>query len=242
MRMTRVYHPQVLVSGSTIPLTETAAAHLVRVLRLRENAALHVFNGQGGAYQAIISQIKKNQVFITLGEFIPGDQASPLHTHLGQAIARGEKMDFILQKAVELGVSEITPLFTEHSNVQLPADRIEKRLQHWQGVIISACEQCGLNRLPVLHSPQDFKVWIHNQTADLKLILHPDAAQDLTKIKTKVNSVVVTIGPEGGFSEQEIKIAQHFQALCLGTSVLRTETAGLAALSVLQYQFGDLHI
>lgn len=242
MRITRIYHPEPLTLHSSIALGDGAVNHLARALRFREGDTIHLFDGNGGEYRAVIDTVTKKQVLVTPVEFIAQECESPLNIHLGQGIARGEKMDLILQKAVELGIQTITPLFTEHCNVQLSSERIEKRMHHWQGIIASACEQCGRNRLPQLNAPQSFVTWAQQQNADLKLILHPDLSASNSDPENKINSITMVVGPEGGFAEPEIKLAiKHgFHTFTLGPRILRTETAGLVALSVLQYRFGDL--
>lgn len=242
MRIVRIYHSESITLHNPIALSDGAVNHLARALRFRVGDLIHLFDGHGGEYKAVIDSITKKQVLATPVEFIALECESPLNIHLGQGIARGEKMDLILQKAVELGVHAITPLFTEHCNVQLSSERIEKRMHHWQGIIASACEQCGRNRLPQLHTPQSFVTWIQQQHADLKIILHPDLTASHQNADNKINSITMVVGPEGGFAEPEIKLAlKHgFHTLTLGPRILRTETAGLVALSVLQYRFGDL--
>lgn len=204
--------------------------------------SLILFNGEGLACNATIGQIEKKQVEVSLGEKLAGTTESPLCVHLGLGISKGERMDIAIQKAVELGVSEITPLFTRYSMVKLDAKRQAKRLEHWRGIIISACEQCGRNRLPVLHPIMQSQDWLQQNHAVLKLTLDPVAKQSLAQQPAPSGNISLYIGPEGGLSEDEIKLAtQHdFQGVRLGPRILRTETAVIAALTAVQMQWGDL--
>ena len=154
MRITRIYQPEPLAIGQAFALNPNASSHIVRVLRLRPGALITLFNGEGGEYSAALTAIEKHQAIVKIKEFFAIERESPLKIHLGQGISRGEKMDFTLQKAVELGVTKITPLFTEHGNVKLTDDRLEKRLNHWRSIVISACEQCGRNRIPEILMPE----------------------------------------------------------------------------------------
>jgi 16S rRNA (uracil1498-N3)-methyltransferase len=168
---------------------------------------------------------------------------SPLELYLAQGISRGEKMDYTIQKAVELGIKKIYPLLTERCNVKLDEERREKRLQHWRSVIISACEQSGRNQLPQIQAPQTLEQFLENSDADFKFVLAPLAEKKLAQIPIQKNSrVILMIGPEGGLSEREIQLAEqkHFLALNLGPRVLRTETAAVAAITALQCFFGDM--
>lgn len=237
---TRIYQPVPLTLGA-LRLDEKASHHLARVLRAAINDEIVLFNGEGGEYQAVIRAISKKNVDVELFQFSPRSVESPAHLILAQGIARGEKMDFVIQKAVELGVSEIYPVITERCNVRLDKEREQKRLEHWRAVVISACEQCGQNKLPVLHAPILLPAWLPTVHAEMKFILLPQAEQKLKAQNEAVKQIALLIGPEGGLSEQEIKAATAagFAALNLGPRVLRTETAALAALSVLQFQFGD---
>ncbi len=240
--MTRIYQNAPLTVNEPLILDEAATHHLARVLRAEVGEAITVFNGQGGEYHGVIAGISKKAVTVALSTFDPRECESPVEMVLGQGIARGEKMDFIIQKAVELGVSKIVPLQTERGNVHLSADRMEKRHQHWQSVLISACEQCGRNRLPTLLPAMNLNAFLAEKQADLQFVLSPHASTQLSFTGLKPRSVAILIGPEGGLSANEIAQAErhHFSALALGPRVLRTETAALVALSVLQTGFGDL--
>lgn len=240
MRLSRFYLPKSLSTGATLPLEE-ASAHYVRdVLRLKSGAALTVFNGEGGEYPATLAVAGKT-VSVSVGEFDPREAESCLITHLGLGISRGERMDWAIQKAVELGVSAITPLFTERCVVQLDAARQAQRLKHWRGLAESACEQCGRNRVPVLHPPLALADWLARQTG-LRLLLHPHGGLNLRELPPPVGPVALLAGPEGGFaeSERQAALAAGFVALRLGPRILRTETAAIAALAAMQAVWGDL--
>lgn len=239
---TRIYQPVPLALGA-LRLDEKASHHLARVLRAAIGDEIILFNGEGGEYSSVIRAISKKNIDVELLQFSPRSVESPVHLILAQGIARGEKMDFVIQKAVELGVSEIYPIVTERCNVRLDKEREQKRLEHWRAVVISACEQCGQNKVPILHPPVLLPAWLQTVRAELKFILLPQVDHKLKSQSSAVKTIVLLIGPEGGLSEQEIKTAEsaEFIALNLGPRVLRTETAALTALAVLQFQFGDLH-
>lgn len=235
----RFYQPVQLQLGE-MQLSEEASHHLARVLRAAVNDEIILFNGEGGEYDAVIQSITKKAVIVNIRKFISRDVESPLKIILAQGIARGEKMDFVMQKAVEMGVSEIIPVITERCSVRLEKEREQKRLQHWQTVVVSACEQSGRNRVPVVYAPQTLSTWLDQCQADVKFVLSPHVKNKLN-VKNKPESAAVLIGPEGGLSNQEVEAAirQGFSALNLGPRVLRTETAALAVLAVLQFKFGD---
>ena len=245
MRITRFYLPQILAANASVELTAEAAHHAFTVLRLKEGAPLIVFNGEGGEYTATIISASKKSVVIQTDNFNPTDNESPLRTHLAIGISKGERFDLVLQKATELGVSAITPLITERTEVRLNQERQDKKQQHWQNIIINACEQSYRNRLPKLNTPIEFSTLLTKEASERKLILHPPKesnAQQLVLDKSnKPKSVCLLVGPEGGFSDHEVSLAtkHHFTALTLGPRVLRTETAPLAALSVAQMLWGD---
>jgi 16S rRNA (uracil1498-N3)-methyltransferase len=242
MRTTRFYLPQSLSPNATVELTAEASHHAFTVLRLKEGAPLIVFNGEGGEYAARIISASKKSVIIHTDSFNPIDNESPLKTHLAIGISKGERFDLVLQKATELGVTEITPLFTERTEVRLTQERQEKIQQRWQNIIINTCEQSQRNRLPKLNPPIDFSALVVNEKSERKFILHPHSQQFLDKT-TKPKSVCLMVGPEGGFSDAEFQFAiqQGLTALTLGPRVLRTETAPLAALSVVQFVWGDIN-
>lgn len=241
MSRTRIYQAVPLVIDERICLNASASHHLARVLRASVGEELILFNGMGGEYVAIITDINKKSVTVELKQFIASDVESPVQLYLAQGIARGEKMDFIMQKAVELGVNKIFPLITERCNVRLDAEREAKRLQHWQSIVISACEQSGRNSIPEIIPPQSLSVWFPSVEADARFVLSPHV-NDKLSFQATCQSAVLLIGPEGGLSDNEVELAKthHFQAIQLGPRILRTETATIAALAVLQCRLGDL--
>jgi 16S rRNA (uracil1498-N3)-methyltransferase len=240
--VTRLYQNIPLAPQTTIQLDAKASHHLARVLRAQVGDALVVFNGAGGEYPAVITHIDKKSVQVKLQDFSAREVESHLQIQLAQGIARGEKMDFIVQKAVELGVARITPLVTVRCNVRLKDERADKRQQHWQAVITSACEQSGRNRLPTLDAVTDFRDWVSNIQADYKFVLSPHVDKKLALTTIPADSrIVLLIGSEGGLSDEEVAMAiEHgFDPLNLGQRILRTETATIAALAALQARFGD---
>lgn len=236
----RIYTPLPLNSGQSIELQDQAAIHIGRVLRMTTGDTVRLFNGDGHEYQSVISQLSKKSIRLEVQQSGPKDAPLSPHIHLGQVMSKGDRMDFVLQKATELGVDTITPLSSERCDVRLKADRLDKKRDHWQKIIISACEQCGRNTLPTLNPVQSFDQWLQQSQGEQKLILHPHQTQPLESIQTP-GSVDLMIGPEGGFSEMEVQqaLATGYQGLRLGPRILRTETAALTAISVLQYVWGD---
>ena len=238
----RVYVDQTLNEGATITLPEDAARHLVQVLRMRIGETFIAFNGHGGEYTATLSAIAKRDAQATLSEFHAVDRESPLSITLAQCVSKGDRMDYTLQKAVELGVGTIIPLISSRTVVKLDAERWAKKGEHWQGVIISACEQSGRTRVPQLAAPQDLDDWLANSVSDhLKLVLAPGASKQLRQLDRGSGGVTLLVGPEGGLSEAECALASRhgFIPLALGPRILRTETAGVAALAAIQSQWGD---
>lgn len=240
MKAPRIYTDQSLTDQHAIDLNENASSHVGRVLRMKAGDALRVFNGEGGQWLGQIEAVSKKTVTVQLREFMAENNESPLQTHLGQVLSRGERMDYAIQKATEMGVTQITPLFSERCEVKLQGDRIEKRLAHWQQIAISACEQCGRNIVPIINSPQKVSQWIIERDEELKFVLHHRTEKQLTGFDMPC-SVALFIGPEGGLTAQEIEQAQEhqFYPLSLGPRVLRTETAPIAVLALLQHYWGD---
>lgn len=240
MRLPRFYVNAELKQGAVVELPKETSHYVRQVLRLRERSPVILFNGSGGEFKGKIS-INNKQTTVILEELNDLSVESPLYIHLGQGISRGEKMDYVVQKAVELGVAEITPLFTERCGVRLDDERAEKRLDHWQKIIISACEQSGRNKIPLINAPCEISAWIAQCMAPHRLICHPGLSSDESSLEVK-NSVAVLIGSEGGFTEVEITDAMThgFKSLALGPRVLRTETATVAALTKLQISWGDM--
>jgi 16S rRNA (uracil1498-N3)-methyltransferase len=241
MRIPRIYQPGALAPQHTLQLVDDAANHVGRVLRMQAGDKLCLFNGDGHDYPAEITGTDKKTITVQITERVDNRVESPLKIHLGQGISRGDRMDFAIQKAVELGVTEITPLFTERCGVKLDAQRLQKRTEQWQKIAISACEQSGRSVVPTVHPAQNLDKWLAQHTNELKLTLDP-WAKDTIKTLTPVSSVRLIIGPEGGFSEREVQLTTGagFVAVQLGPRVLRTETAALTAISALQLQMGDL--
>lgn len=240
MRIPRIFTPQALVSNSTLSLAEPQSHYLSKVLRMQAGRELILFNGEGGEYSAEISAVQKKFVDVSIKEFSPENRQSHLQLELAIGVSRGERMDWVLQKATELGVTKITPLMTERTEVKLGGERADKKMEHWQQIIISACEQCQRNLLPVLAAPQDYSEWIKQCNAELKFVLHHRDSKKLPQEQTP-KSVALLIGPEGGLDDDEIAqaIANEFSPLTLGPRVLRTETAPVAAISLAQYLWGD---
>ena len=244
MRLTRVFVDQPLAPGARVTLPESAATHLVRVLRLREGEACVLFNGDGHDYDARLLSAGKRGVEAEVDAVRIVDNESPLRLVLLQGIARGEKMDLILQKATELGVAAIAPVFADRTEVRLDGERLDKRMAHWRSVVTSACEQSGRARIPELLPARGLGEAAAALDADaLKLTLDPLGEHRFDTLSPSVaGGIVIGIGPEGGWSEKDrIILRTHgFSGLRLGPRVLRTETAGLAAIAALQAKFGDL--
>ncbi len=241
---TRLFVSRALINGTEIELGGDQARYLSRALRARVGDKVNVFDGDGAEWSAAVLQIGKNTVTLRIDDSHEAGTESPLKIHLVQGISRGERMDFVVQKATELGVKRITPVLTEYGVVKLDAVRAEKRRKHWQRIATSACEQSGRVRLPLIDTPITLKNWLGDkpQRIDTELILSPNAATTLSSLQAPETKVCVLIGPEGGFSDGEYEDAEiaGFTAVSLGPRVLRTETAAIATLAVLQSLWGDL--
>lgn len=240
MRIPRIYTTQTLTTDSLIDLEEAPSHHLSKVLRMQAGRELILFNGAGGEYTGVIDAISKKSVAVKLTAFNLENRQSTLQLELAIGVSRGDRMDWVLQKATELGVSKITPLITERTEVKLGGERADKKLGHWQQTIVSACEQCQRNLLPELSEPVLLSEWMASCKAELKFVLHHRDNQGLPQDKT-TSSIALLVGPEGGLSDAEIAqaIALQFSPLTLGPRVLRTETAPVAAISLVQYLWGD---
>lgn len=241
MRIPRLYTPQPLHLGEELALADPAVQHLVKVLRFKPGAQIEVFNGDGQAYHATLLRTGKREAIIHIEEVLQTHSESPLHTHLGQVISRGDRMDYAIQKATELGVSCITPLFSARCEVKLNPERQAKRIEHWQQVAISAAEQCGRVRVPEIRPCQALGDWLAERTSDeLALVLHHRDQQQIADLPAP-QKVRLLIGPEGGLSAEEIDAAQAqgFVATTFGPRIWRTETAPVAALSIVQWLWGD---
>ena len=246
MRVPRLYVDQPLASGAECALDRRALDHAVKVLRLRDGDALCLFNGGGGEFAAMLVRAPGGGLRAQVGEFTPDRCESPLHLRLVQGISRGERMDYTLQKAVELGVSDLVPVITERTVLRLTAERAERRLAHWRGVVLAACEQSGRTRVPPVAAPCDLAEYLARRGADaaagIGLLLDPGAPQSLAALGDLHGPVSVLIGPEGGLSAAERQLAQAagYRPVRMGPRILRTETAAVVALSLLQAAAGDL--
>ncbi|MCY1518734.1 Ribosomal RNA small subunit methyltransferase E [compost metagenome] len=238
MRLSRFFIDAPLSLGQH-ELPEAQAHYIGRVLRLAAGDAVQLFDGSGQEYLGELVEVGKKTVRVELRDALAGMAESPLRVHLGQGLSRGERMDWAIQKATELGVAEISPIVSERCEVRLKDERADKRLAHWRQVAISACEQCGRSVLPIIHAPVALADWQRQVEAELKLVLHP-VAEPLAS-HARPGSLAFLIGPEGGLSETEVESAKAagFHAARLGPRVLRTETAPVVALSVAQQLWGD---
>lgn len=241
MAVPRIHVAVSLEAGGDVVLPEGAARHVSLVLRLREGAELTLFDGAGTEAAATLAEVGRKRVVARIESVRQGARESPLTVHLGQAISKGERMDYAIQKAVELGVAAITPLYVEHGDVRLKGEREARKLAHWQGVATSACEQCGRATIPAIHSPQPLAAWLAERDEKLRLVLHP-ATDDNWRKRETADTAALLIGPEGGLSDAEVEAARiaGFQPLTLGPRILRTETAPVVVLTLLQHHFGDL--
>lgn len=242
MRLTRIHVPEALAVGAEIALPAQAGEHLTRVLRLKAGAPLTVFNGQGGEFSAVLGAHSGKKVLARLVSHEAVERESPLAVTLLQGVARGERMDLIVQKATELGVTRIVPVLAERSVVKVEAKQRERKRDHWQSIAISACEQCGRNRVPEVGAPAPLGDAISALPTDsLRCLLAAEGARPLASVARGIARLVLLIGPEGGLAdnEQRFAAANGFAAYRLGPRILRTETAGLAALATLQAVAGD---
>jgi 16S rRNA (uracil1498-N3)-methyltransferase len=242
VRLTRVHVEDPLIAGKSCVIEGSAANHIMRVLRLRDGDALTLFDGRGGEYGARITGFRKDSLQVNVQEHRAIERESALDLTLAQGISRGERMDWVVQKATELGVRRIVPLITERSVVRLDEQRSERKLQHWRAIAIAACEQCGRNHVPEVMPPSDFFDAVRAADPNVaRLLLSPSASlrpRDLLR----PSAITLLIGPEGGLAdnEEEAAIRAGFQPVQLGPRILRTETAAIAALAALQHDFGDL--
>jgi len=248
MRIPRVHLPVALRSGAEHDLPSGAVDHLVRVLRLPVGRDVRVFDGQGEEFSATLVEAGKRGARVLLRDALRAVPSSPLRVTLAQALARGEKMDWILQKATELGVASIQPIQTERTEVRLDEERSERRMAHWRGVVTGACEQCGRADVPSLEAPLPLSDWLARilsmpvSADELRMVLDPEADLDFGLASCEPRSLIAAVGPEGGFSARELAMFLHarFESHRLGPRVLRTETAGIAMLAIAQSRWGDL--
>lgn len=242
MRLTRVYVDAALAAGSSYQVGGSAANHIMRVLRMREGDVITLFDGRGGEYGARITGFRKDGVDVQVLEHRAVERESPLDLTLIQGVSRGERMDWVMQKATELGVRRILPALTERTVVRLDPRQSEKKLQHWRGVVIAACEQCGRNRVPEVAAPLPLHEALRAVEPDCtRVLLSPEASLSARDLASPTK-VALLIGPEGGLAEheQQSAIRAGFEPVRLGPRILRTETAAVAALAALQHTFGDL--
>lgn len=241
MRRPRIFTGQDITTGICLQLEPGPSRHLGRALRMHTGDSISLFNGNGCEWPCEITAIERNVVSVLPGEPEARDPESPLAVHLGIAISRGDRMDTVLQKATELGVTAVTPLFSERTEVKLKGDRETRKLAHWRQVAISACEQSGRNRLPIVNAPGPLPQWLNACEGDARFVLHHRGAGHPTPDQPP-RSVDLLIGPEGGLTDGEIEaaLAHGFAPMTLGPRVLRTETAPLAALAILQARWGDM--
>ena len=245
MTAPRFYCPPPLPSSDLFELPPAAAFHASRVLRLRVKDAVHLFDGEGNELRGSIREVSGKKVFVEKLQPCESNRESPLHIVLAQAMCGSEKMDWVMQKATELGVAEIQPVQTQRSVAKLSAERAAKRADHWRSVTIAACEQCGRNVLPRIHAPQEFSIWLAQIRAQpgSKFILLPQGTATLHQQPKPQGEITLLIGPEGGFSDDEAQLAQNvgFTPIRLGARWLRTETAALAGIAALQTLWGDFN-
>lgn len=243
MRLNRVHVPGPLAEGAEIGLPEAAAGHVTRVLRLRPGAPLVLFDGRGGEFHGEMVAIEGDRVRVRLGERTRGLGESPLAITLVQGVSRGERMDWTLQKATELGVRTIVPVLAARSVVRLDEQQAARKLRHWQSIVVAACEQCGRSTLPEVRAPVELARFCAGSPREgRRLLLSPSGPASLAGLADVGPRIELLIGPEGGFEDTEVEAAVRagFAPVCLGPRVLRTETAGIAALAVLQALWGDL--
>lgn len=243
MSIPRIYVDMDLALDATVALPEGAYRHLIVVLRRVPGGAITLFNGHGGEYGAVLESVKRGNLTARITEFRGVNRESPLNVTLAQAVSKGERMDYTIQKAVELGVSSIQPLVTDHAVVKLSEERWQRKQEHWQNVAISACEQSGRTRVPHIARVVDLRDWLPSLPTDvLRLVLSLNSSKMLNEMKSGMRPVLLAVGPEGDFSDTEQKLLDDtgFERAWLGPRLLRTETAGVVALSVLQSLWGDL--
>ncbi len=239
----RFYSAEKLRIGATVKLSDNAAMHATRALRLTVGDTINLFNGDGFDYACELVSVKKSEVLAKIAASHSIENESPLSITLLQGISSGDRMDFTIQKAVELGVTIIQPISNERSVVKLTAERAQKRLEHWQNVVISACEQCGRATIPSVLAPVNLSVWLasNQQNGATRILLNPLGAKRLAELPTTLQNIQLLIGSEGGLSAAEIALAitHGFQSVILGPRILRTETAALTAISAMQILWGD---
>ena len=240
MRIPRFYDPQSLQLDQLIELNDAVVQHVCRALRMRVGDELILFNGDGLEYKAQLETVEKRRASARITQQDDRHIESPLDIRIRQSLSRGERMDYAVHKDTEMGMQQMFPLFSERCEVKLSTDRQDKRIRHWQQVAISACEQSGRCKVPTIGAPQTLEQWVKQEDAELKLVLHHHTATPLAEMDAP-ESIALLIGPEGGLTEQEVELARDhgFQPVAFGPRVMRTETAPVAALALLQYLWGD---
>ena len=238
--MNRFYIEAELNTGDNIELTESVFHHWVRVLRAKEQEQAIFFNGKGGEYCVTLTEINKKNAFVSVDHFEPVDRTPPFKVVLGQVMSKGDRMDYAIQKATELGVTTIQLLTSERCEMRLKYDRDQKKIDHWQSVAIAACEQCGMNIVPKILAPLRLEDWLDSELPATKLVLAPNKDQ-VDVLNNVSKDLALLIGPEGGLSEAEISAANAvgFENWCIGSRVLRTETAPVVALAILNYRLAE---
>lgn len=249
-REPRIYFPEPLRTEGRYTLTGDQHHYLARVLRLKAGAELTLFDGGGGEYAAVIEDVQRARSTLRTGEFRDTDNESPLSLCLAQGVGRGERTDLAIQKAVELGVTSIVPLLTRRGVVRLEASRAKRRLAHWQGIVVHACQQCGRNRIPRLHAAMPLEEWLREYrnrgdgggSGGLDLLLDPEATGGIGELEYAGGTITLLVGPEGGFDAGERDAARGagFRGVGLGPRILRTETAAISAVTAVQSRWGDL--
>lgn len=236
--MPRFYIETDLAVDTLVELTETVFHHWVKVLRAQIGEQATLFNGQGGEYEVELTDISKKSAIVKVNNFNPINRVTKFSTLLGQVMSKGDRMDYAIQKAVELGVSKIQLLTSERCEMRLKYDRDQKKLDHWQGIAIAACEQCGLNIVPEILAPLSLEQWLTSELPTTRLVLAPNK-EEVNALANVTTDLALLIGPEGGLSDTEINNANQkgFINWCIGERVLRTETAPVVALSILNYKF-----
>lgn len=243
MRVPRFYVPQPCVVGQEFTLPDTTFRHAVQVLRLGVGEPLILFNGEGGEYAAQMGNISKRSASVLIDSFSALDTESPVHLTLVQAIIKLDKMDFALQKAVELGANTIQPLITQRSVVRIGKEQVDKKLQHWEGIVVAACEQSGRTRMPSVQAPLTLERWLETPCTGTRMILAPGDFPRINALPSDLPTpIALLIGPEGGFTDEEVEtcVQAGVMPVSLGPRILRAETASIAALALLQHRFGDL--
>ena len=241
MRSYRVYSSRPITVEEQCDLDDRASRHLARVLRVKTGDRLSVFNGDGNNYQGAIVSASKHQVSVLIDRIEPAETESSLNTCLALAVSKGDRFEWAIKKATELGVTSIVPILSQRVDVRLSPERWQKKQEHWQQIVISACEQSGRAVVPEIAVPTTLSQWLSNVEADCKLVLDPDATPNA--LHDQPTSIALLIGPEGGLTPSELTLASEtgFSAIRLGPRVLRTETAPLVALSVLGARWGDIN-